>query len=75
MPAGSLFSIAEIRRPYEDPVAGSFGPGRFCGTIRRPVFRRDPTTGRRTIVRRITERRCFFPPSATVALRLTILPQ
>lgn len=74
MPLGGLFSIAEVRRPFEDPTAGSFGPGRFCGTIRRPVFARDPATGRQRILRRITQRRCFFPSSATVVLRVTYLP-
>jgi hypothetical protein len=74
MPLGSLFSVAELRRPFEQPLGGSFGPGRFCGTIRRPVFRRDPATGRRRVVRRVSERRCFFPSTTTVALRLTFLP-
>jgi hypothetical protein len=74
MPLGALFSIAELRRPFDGPAAGSFGPGRFCGTIRRPVFRRDPATARRRVVRRITERRCFFASSATVVLRVTFLP-
>jgi hypothetical protein len=74
MPLGGLFSIAEVRRPFEDPAAGSFGPGRFCGTIHRPVFAPDPATGRQRIVRRITQRRCFFPSLATVAVRVTYLP-
>jgi hypothetical protein len=67
---GALFSIAEVRRPFEDPGAGPFGPGRFCGTIERPVFRRDPVSGRRRVVRRVSERRCFFPPTVSVGLRI-----
>jgi hypothetical protein len=72
-PPGALFSIAELRRPLEDLAGGSFGPGRFCGTIHRPVFGRDPATGRRRVVRRVAQRRCFFPSSASVALRVTVL--
>jgi hypothetical protein len=72
LPLGSVFSIAEPRRPYEDPGIGSFGPGRFCGTIHRSIHRRDPATGRH--VRRITQRRCFFSSTATVGLRVTYLP-
>jgi uncharacterized protein YggE len=71
LPLGGIFAIAEIQRPYDDPAIGSFGPGRFCGTVRRPVFRRDPATGRRRVVRRIAQRRCFFSRTATVALRVT----
>jgi hypothetical protein len=71
---GALVAIAEVRQPYYDPAAGSFGPGRFCGTIRRPVFRRDQATGRRRIVRRVAQRRCFFPTETTVTLRVTYLP-
>jgi hypothetical protein len=74
IPLGALFSIAEVRPPYDYPSAGSFGPGRYCGTIRRPVFRRDPATGRRRIVRRVSERRCFFPFTLSVGLRVTYLP-
>jgi hypothetical protein len=74
LPLGGLFSIAESQSPYEDPALGSFGPGRFCGTISRPVFRRDPATGRSRIVRRIRQRRCFFSTTVTVALRATYLP-
>jgi uncharacterized protein YggE len=68
-----LFAIAEVRRPFEDPGIGSFGPGRFCGNVRRAIARRDPRTGRRRIVRRVTTRRCFYPTSATVALRVTVV--
>jgi hypothetical protein len=72
---GGVFSIAEIRRPYDDPyVQGSFGPGRYCGTINRTIYRRDPATGRRRAVRRVRERRCFFSTRTTVALRVTYLP-
>jgi hypothetical protein len=74
IPLGALFSIAEVRRPFDDWSAGPFGPGRFCGTIRRPIFRRDPATGRTRIVRRVSERRCYFPTTLSVGLRVTYLP-
>jgi uncharacterized protein YggE len=70
-PLGALLAIAERHRPYEDPSLGSFGPGRYCGAVRRAIVRRDPATGRRRVVRRVTQRRCFFARTSTVALRLT----
>lgn len=75
MPLGALFSIAEMRRPQQDFswTFGSFGPGRYCGTVRRTIFRRD-SSGRRRPVRRVSERRCFYPFGTEVALRVTYLP-
>ncbi len=62
MPLGALFSIAEVRRPQQDFswTLGSFGAGRYCGTVR--VGRRG---SRRTTVR------CFYPFQIDVALRVT----
>ena len=66
---GPIVSISEQLEPYYGEIAlGSFGPGLFCGVVRRPVFRRDPKTGRRRVVRRVRTRRCFFP--GTLSLRL-----
>ncbi len=70
---GALFSIAEVRRPFDD-FPTSFGPGRYCGTVRLPIFRRDPATGRPRVVRRVTRRQCHHPNDARVALRVTWLP-
>jgi hypothetical protein len=70
---GALFSIAEVRRPY-DELAGSFGPGRYCGTVHRAIFRRDPVTGRRTRVATRPERGCFFSSTSSVTLRVTYVP-
>lgn len=57
---GSLFALAEEpRQPFAfDLLNGPFGPGRFCGTIRR---RRGPST-----------RRCYLPAASSV-LRLTFV--
>jgi hypothetical protein len=74
---GPVLSIAEQPNgPYGEPlyaigVFGPFGVGRFCGTIRRPVFRRDPQTGRRRVVRRVRRHRCFFPREITASVRVT----
>lgn len=73
MRPGAVFSIAEVRRPF-DPVAGTFGPGRFCGEVRQAIRRRDPRTGRRRVVREVRRRRCFAPTEASVLLRVTLLP-
>ena len=69
LPAGTLIAIAEVRRPYEDFSAGSFGPGRFCGLVRRAIVRRDPA--HRRVVREVRRRGCFFPRELSVGLRLT----
>jgi hypothetical protein len=74
LPLGPLFSVAEVRRSFEDFSGGSFGPGRWCGFVRRPIFRRDPATGRRRVVRRVRTRRCFFSRQVAVALRVTFVP-
>jgi len=68
---GVPLALAERHRVFDDPGIGSFGPGRYCGPYRRAIVRRDPRTGRRRVVRRVTERRCFFPSRAMVALRIT----
>ena len=74
---GPIVSVAPpSTSPFGDPffeagIFGPFGVGEFCGTITRPVFRRDPQTGRRRVVRRVRQRRCFFPRSITTSLRVT----
>jgi hypothetical protein len=69
---GAPVSISEPREPYfYEPALGSFGPGLFCGVVRRPVFGTDPETGRRRIVRRIRKRRCYFPRPLSLRLEAT----
>jgi hypothetical protein len=70
---GPVVSIAEQRDPYPpfDATLGSFGPGRFCGFIRRSIFRRDPETGNREVVGRVRRRRCYFPRFVTVRVGAT----
>ena len=74
MPVGPLFSVAEAANFYGyDPVLGTFAAGRFCGVVTRSIFRPDPDTGRIRRVRRVRQRRCFSPRSATVRLEVTYL--
>jgi hypothetical protein len=73
-PVGPLFSVVETANIYGyDPVLGTFAAGRFCGIVRRAIYRRDPDTGRFEVVRRLRKRRCFKPRSATVRLEVTYL--
>jgi hypothetical protein len=74
LPLGALFSIAEVRRPYEDFTLGTFDVGRYCGIVSRSVVRRDPQTGRRRVVRRVRRRACSFPSRVNAGFRVTYLP-
>lgn len=74
MQLGALFSIAEIRRPYDEITQSSFGEGRFCGITTEGVFRRDPATGRNRVVRRVKRWRCYAPSETAVGIRVTYLP-
>lgn len=51
---------------------GTFGPGRFCGNIRRPIYRRT-ADGKRTRVRWRTTRTCRVPPQVTASLGMTFV--
>jgi len=71
---GQLFSVVEPSNVYGyEPLLGAFGPGRFCGVVRRVRIRFDPETGTRRVVRRIRTRRCYSPRSAGVRLEATYL--
>jgi hypothetical protein len=74
VPLGRLFSVVEPQNFYGyQPLLGAFGPGRFCGPVRRFSVRRDPETGRRVVVRGKPRRRCFTPRRAAVQLEVTYL--
>ena len=77
---GPLVSVAETPPPsyfpeplypqfLREPALGTLAPGVFCGVARRPVFRRDPKTGKPEIVR-VRHRRCIVP--GTYETRLEI---
>jgi len=72
---GALIAIAETSplSPYfyagpfgED---GSFGPGEYCGTVRRPIFKRD-ANGRRKVVGTRSTRVCRIPPYVSSSLTM-----
>jgi uncharacterized protein DUF541 len=74
VPLGPLFSVVEPSNLYGyEPLLGAFGPGRFCGIVRRVIVRRDPETGDRRVVGRRRTRRCYKPSSATVRIEATYL--
>ena len=74
MALGQLFSVVEPANFYGyQPLLGAFGAGRFCGVIRRAIFRPDPETHRIRRVRTVTKRRCYSPRSVPVILELTYL--
>jgi Protein of unknown function (DUF541) len=72
IPLGPLFSVVEPNYGYE-PLLGSFGPGQFCGLVRRAFLRRDPKTGERRVVRQGPTRRCYDPKSTFVRLDVEYL--
>jgi hypothetical protein len=73
---GALQSVAEappspfIYGPFGSGYdVGPFGPGKFCGTDRRPVF--HTVNGKRRLVRLRKVHRCIVPPSETAQLSVT----
>ena len=49
----------------------AIGPfnGNFCGTVSRAIFKK--VNGKRKVVRRVKERKCFFPTSVATTVELT----
>jgi hypothetical protein len=69
---GPLFSIVEPANLYGyEPLLGVFGPGRFCGVVRRTIVS-GGSGGERT-VRRVRRLRCFKPRTTAVRLEATYL--
>lgn len=72
---GRIISISEAPPLYfgssfYDAALGAFGPGQFCGFVRRPIFGRDPETGISEVVRRVRERRCMVPQPYSLRLEV-----
>ena len=69
---GEIIAVSDVPAspygPFGFGFEGTFGPGRWCGTIRRSVLRR--VDGRRRRVTR-TRRVCHFPPEVYVSLTVT----
>jgi hypothetical protein len=71
---GEIISVSDVPgSPHETfgfgPVEGTFGPGRWCGTIRRPVVRRVDGRPRRVGTR--TRRVCHFPSEVYASVTVT----
>jgi uncharacterized protein YggE len=58
--------------PYLTPygLQGTFGPGKFCGTV-RPVRRVRGSDGKTRTVRGKARRTCRVPPNVTVSVTVT----
>jgi hypothetical protein len=73
---GELWSVAEIGPTPFGPFGsygsdGTFGPGKYCGTVRNPIFRRLPS-GRRVLEGRGRPRfTCRFPADVTQTISVT----
>ena len=70
---GAIVSISDApASPYFGPYGfyGTFGPDRFCGTVRSPVFRRGADGKRRRVGTR-TRRVCRVPPIVTSSVTVT----
>lgn len=70
---GSIISISDAQTSPYGPFGfyGTFGPDRFCGTVRTAVFRTDKTTGKRKRVGFRTRHTCRVPSTVTSSLTVT----
>ena len=81
---GGVMTVAQQINPYLiggfggfgggivlTPGSGIVGPfsGKFCGRVSRPVFKK--VNGKRKVVRRVHERRCFVPGAVANTLEVT----
>lgn len=74
---GPLLAIAEAASlsnvfPYASPYGenGTFGPGRYCGTIRRVIYKRD-AAGKRKRAGFRSVRSCRIPREVSMSVTLT----
>jgi hypothetical protein len=64
-----------IGGPYGGPFGGPFGPNQFCGTERRPVFKRVAPKHRPTLIRVKSVHVCYVPSFAATTLTVTYAAQ
>ena len=75
LPLGALIAISSGSNSgpfYPGPYFGedgTFGPGKYCGTVRRPITRRDGA-GRRKVVGTRTSRQCRVPQYVVASVAL-----
>ncbi len=69
MTLGNVISVSDTQNGFYGPglYVGPFGPGRFCGTVPRPVGR--PVKGQKLKFKQV--HRCFVPPFASATLTVT----
>ena len=76
---GALLSASDAPNspyygPFGGPGFGTFGPGKFCGTIRRAIIKRTKT-GRPKVVGHRTRHTCRVPPFQIRQVTLTFASQ
>jgi hypothetical protein len=71
MTLGAIVSISDSgSSPYGPFFYGTFGPDRFCGTIRTPIFKRGKDGKRHRVATR-TRHTCRVPPTVTSTVTVT----
>jgi hypothetical protein len=71
---GAIVSISDAQTAPYGPFFGfygTFGPDRFCGTVRTGVFRTDKRTGKRKRVGTRSRHTCRVPATVTSAVTVT----
>jgi hypothetical protein len=71
---GPIVSISDAQSSPYGPFFGfygTFGPDRFCGTVRTSVFRTDKKTGKRKRVGTRSRHTCRVPPTVTKSVTVT----
>jgi hypothetical protein len=70
---GAIVSISDAQTSPYGPFGfyGTFGPDRFCGTVRSAVFRTDKATGKRKRVGFRARHTCRVPQTVTSSLTVT----
>jgi hypothetical protein len=71
---GPVISISDAQTSPYGPFFGfygTFGPDRFCGTVRTAVFRTDTKTGKRKRVGTRSRHTCRVPPTVTKSVTVT----
>jgi hypothetical protein len=70
---GPVISISDAQTSPYGPFGfyGTFGPDRFCGTVRTSVFRTDKKTGKRKRVGIRSRHTCRVPATVTKSVTVT----
>lgn len=71
---GPIVSISDAQTSPYGPFFGfygTFGPDRFCGTVRTAVFRTDKTTGKRKRVGTRSRHTCRVPSTVNKSVTVT----